>query len=832
MKLYDQASFVGGLNSQFDSAKASPQTYPLAFNVRMRKNTIASTPRHKLIEAPPGAKQGIFAIGSIIVVIIGGVAYYLDTLGNNTLHPVANWTSLDSTAKVFFQPVPATINFMNRLQVDNPAIAKLAFNGSIAAYPESVIVQNRVDRPRSIRSNLGSAILADYGDWTLNNPEYVPIGGAMAWNGSQLYTLSPDGRKIFRSVSGRPTDHVINIDSEGQKGGDANTTATGVSFNPGTGLFASDTGDILVTTLEGTFKLVLDYDQAIFNEPYPIPQPLFPVGCVNERSFARILGDTTFISQNGIQRFNTVAQTFSESNSSPLGARIRGILANPQSDTAATNFDLYALFSVNTVHGRGVLIYDETLDTFASLDDSFGHATQFAVAKANGKEKLFFITADDALYEAYAGDGVNTSKVYIGEITSGATDTIVKIEEVKMIFTDIRTSGHVKIIVYADGKRIFEAVQGLTAEETFETTEIESPFNSRVTTKPVEFQFDPIRGMKIGVMVEWTADAALTALGMHGDTLKEPLQTVTRKDFDIPEKFAILGGTGYGENLAIGEGWIAVTAGRYYLFQPIDAGVTLVNGNQKLTEMAKFKAQGVFVMVSGAGTYYLQDCTDLMQLVARAGAEGARLIGAGNHTDSGTEDQAKAAFFFTPLIPSLAGPRDKSTNNGQFVYSYLQRARHYRLAFDDVEFFFYDGDPNTPDGSNVSSIQAISLKTALANSTRRFKIIINAYSPYSADVTNYPGITAQRLPYKQWGACAVISSMDALYERFDVDGLTYINCGRGGTIAAKGLTIHDDLVTAQDSGAIYLLLEVDGVEAKFTAKTTAGVIVDQHTITI
>ena len=110
---------------------------------------------------------------------------------------------------------------------------------------------------------------------------------------------------------------------------------------------------------------------------------------------------------------------------------------------------------------------------------------------------------------------------------------------------------------------------------------------------------------------------------------------------------------------------------------------------------------------------------------------------------------------------------------------YCDGQRYYQRAFGDVEFFFYNTGwndlpftqppPHEPDGNILGSAQANWLRSALRNSTAKFKFVIMgvpAYSTgtYSADL---------RLPFHSWGASAVFSYGFSGYERTSVDGFFY-----------------------------------------------------------
>lgn len=133
------------------------------------------------------------------------------------------------------------------------------------------------------------------------------------------------------------------------------------------------------------------------------------------------------------------------------------------------------------------------------------------------------------------------------------------------------------------------------------------------------------------------------------------------------------------------------------------------------------------------------------------------------------------------FFPSL-GNHDLYTLNGQAYFDYFTlpgNERYYDFTKGDIHFFAVDFDPTEPDGIDSNSVQGQWLKNKLSLSTQKWKIVYGHHSPYSSSL--YHG--SQHIiqwPYKRWGASAVLSGHDHLYERLYVGNLTYIVNGLGG----------------------------------------------------
>jgi len=105
--------------------------------------------------------------------------------------------------------------------------------------------------------------------------------------------------------------------------------------------------------------------------------------------------------------------------------------------------------------------------------------------------------------------------------------------------------------------------------------------------------------------------------------------------------------------------------------------------------------------------------------------------------------------------------------------------RYYDLVRGPVHFFFVDSDKREPDGIIRSSAQAAWLQAGLAKSQTRWQVVLLHHPPYSSGITNGP---EQRLqwPYQAWGADAVLTGHEHIYERSTADGIPYIITGLGG----------------------------------------------------
>lgn len=143
------------------------------------------------------------------------------------------------------------------------------------------------------------------------------------------------------------------------------------------------------------------------------------------------------------------------------------------------------------------------------------------------------------------------------------------------------------------------------------------------------------------------------------------------------------------------------------------------------------------------------------------------------------------------FFPSL-GNHDWGTAGALPYLNYFAlpgNERYYDFIKGPVHFFVIDSDTNESDGRDSNSVQAMWLKNSLSQSSSRFNIVYFHHPPYCSGL--YSGSEEiMRWPFKAWGADAVLSGHEHLYERLNINGLTYFVNGLGGNLRSIfGFTI-------------------------------------------
>lgn len=127
----------------------------------------------------------------------------------------------------------------------------------------------------------------------------------------------------------------------------------------------------------------------------------------------------------------------------------------------------------------------------------------------------------------------------------------------------------------------------------------------------------------------------------------------------------------------------------------------------------------------------------------------------------------------------------RSTDDCMCLASAMQLKHHWALnlppAGGVVHIFAMDSDCNEPDGVTADSKQGQWLKSALASTSAPWKLVLLHHAPFSSGDSHgsHPHL---QWPFERWGADAVLSGHDHVYERILIpgSGMPYFVNGLGG----------------------------------------------------
>jgi len=414
--------------------------------------------------------QAVYALGDFIIIVQNGNAKFKHRLGTTwaTLWDESTNASLrlDSFAEyVYVQAVPdsggCTFTYKSTGDTDSVTIDSSA--GMLTKTIAAIVVQDGVNQPNLIifsSTSVGATAtvrkartFAEHGttiDGVVER-EYVPIGKQMMFFNGKLYVVSPDGKTIYHSVSGRPLDFVIAINSSGNKissvEADHGATAVSyaVSYEAITCIAPLNTESLLVSTRTASYAVTPNYNQTLYGEPTFTKRYLFGASVVNQFSFVDMMGDFGFIDAEGLRSFNAVRQLRNEGRNSAFSLKVAKLFEDVvQLDGAAISFDNYTFFSVKTIYGYGVLVFDGTLQKFVSLDfyktdndETVGQITQFTKIDTDTVHELYAVTAQGKFLRLFTGAKYNDSFVQTKAFNTGTLEVEQKPMQLRTLFNGV-----------------------------------------------------------------------------------------------------------------------------------------------------------------------------------------------------------------------------------------------------------------------------------------------------------------------------------------------------------------------------------------------------------
>lgn len=540
-----QTSFIDGLNLISSDVDISASGYRYLFNGRQRFGKIKPIKKHKkdLITengVTPGRIQGGIAVGDILFLFVGGRAYYRQE-GSQGWSRVPGFQMSSTASRLWAETVPqSTFNFARKSVTGNDGNSRIivTLDTKVAGTPSCIVVQDGGEsQPYLIFSetapdgtiSLHSREAKRYGDWQNTTDgslgrEYVPRGREMLYQDNILYIVAPDRKSVYRSVTGRPLDFVIAVDSRGNKlGSEKEGGAERLSFS-----FDYDeitcikSVNVPYSFVYGTTKqtriVTLDTVNTIFGEPRFNISATISAGIVNQESWTEILGDYAFVDYKSVKTFNAVKQLKWEGKNSIFSKMLSSILEGyRQSEACVTSYDDYALFNLKTSFGDVIAVYDTLLDKWVSIDiTEVFNVLQFIKIETDDVEKLYAITRDNNLYEMFAE--TETYPAFIR--TKSFSPEVSKDHKgsyLKAVFSNPTYTGYVTLIEHVDEKESLDVrqINSIIASPSGIYYPVIPPVivNTEATVETITFSTsEGARGKKIHYLLLWDNDAELEGL--------------------------------------------------------------------------------------------------------------------------------------------------------------------------------------------------------------------------------------------------------------------------------------------------------------------------------
>ncbi len=527
-----QNDFSAGLNLFAHDSILGESEYGLAFNIENRSSGL--TPVKDDLEdknAPEGFKQSIFAFDKYLVLFNAGLCYYRK-VDDTAWTQVADIFVDPTVDYIFTCAVPAsTFNFKRVLEVPDK-IDGTSANTNITIQPSLIntlnaglVIQDGVTQPWFLTPNAVASRLNRYNQWTLEDRQYVPIMRNMVFMDGRLFGVSADRKKIYRSVSGRPTDFVVNVDINSNKGGDADTTSYAVSYDDITLLKPLNSGELLVGTARTLYPIEFNYERTIFAESTFYNRKPISVGAVNQESFVDILGDYAITDFDGLRQFNAVSLLTNEGRNSIFSLLISKVfneIKQIYNEVASVVFNNFAFFSVKTIYGNVLCVYDTLKQKWVGLYTTEAPIKQFAVADQSENPTLYGITSTK-VFKLFSSSSYREARVRFKAINSGKASVEIKLRNVRAVFDESNSISQVTATEIVNNRMRKSVVENIGRSISSILYPVLYPivYYSGGSTDNIHFNFERLStiGWKISSELRWQNSAKLLLLEVNADEI-------------------------------------------------------------------------------------------------------------------------------------------------------------------------------------------------------------------------------------------------------------------------------------------------------------------------
>ncbi len=197
-------------------------------------------------------------------------------------------------------------------------------------------------------------------------------------------------------------------------------------------------------------------------------------------------------------------------------------------------------------------------------------------------------------------------------------------------------------------------------------------------------------------------------------------------------------------------------------------------------------------------------------------------VGDHDYLDGGTTDNLPTTYadYF-----NLPGVGFSSSSNNERYYDYVQGPVHFFVVNSN------GGVGQEPDGVTSTSIQGEWLRTQLQASISTWNIVYFSEPPYSSG-TVHGSQAYMQWPFAQWGADAVFSGDDHVYERILRDGIVYFVNGMGGQgLYPFGTPVEGSAFRYNTThGAQRVIISDTSMTLEFYSVDNGGTLRDSYTI--
>jgi hypothetical protein len=162
--------------------------------------------------------------------------------------------------------------------------------------------------------------------------------------------------------------------------------------------------------------------------------------------------------------------------------------------------------------------------------------------------------------------------------------------------------------------------------------------------------------------------------------------------------------------------------------------------------------------------------------------------------------------------------------------------RYYDFVQGDAHFFMIDSAGMINTSTEAVTDQALYdaqyawLQSGLINSTAKWQIVVFHFPPYSSSSSHY-SMEPMRWPFATWGADAVLSGHNHVYERVMQNGIPYFTVGLGGQTANSFGTVVNGSAVRYRSNYGAMKVTATDTDLTFQFLSLGNTLQDTYTLT-
>jgi len=551
------------LNLLASDTALGPSEYLWLINARNRLGYNEPILKHQDLSSglPLGKVQGIIGVGNVLIAIIGGLGYFRQD-GNTAWTRLQDFALDGTTDQVWMQPVPeSNMNFVRKAAANINSPIVLTTDFKVSGTPQCIVVQDGINQPWLIIYDTTNQIFTareshNFAAWSnhsidLNDREYIPIGKQMTFIDGILFIVSPDGSKVFRSITGRPLDFMINVDTNGNKlASESDGGAQTVAFNFDADIITCLQGtsipqSFVYGTARNTRICTFDYTITIFGEPRFSVTTKLNSGILNQYAVIDILNDTASIDYDGIKSFNAVQQLRFRGRNSIFSLSISKLLKVSatekikQTRSVCINFDDYAIFNLDTIYGNIMCIYDTLSEKWVAMDITVvSQIKQFTIVETLTESKLYAITWNNELFQLFAGPTTEVAmlktKAYTAAEPSSddiryplkSTSVEHKSAYLRLMFNSGTFDGDCTVLEWVDEQSSTANIEtkrltGVISGVKFPVRPPIRPDTDQQVNNPMLSLTEGLNGKKISCVIIWSNNAQLIEYEYQSSNVSE-----------------------------------------------------------------------------------------------------------------------------------------------------------------------------------------------------------------------------------------------------------------------------------------------------------------------